>query len=85
MNTTKGPNSVKIIQVIEVKTNKGLDIEGDPVREVIQYWDTDGNFLVEKETDPILVCELIKWESERIEKIIKNNLANVHRNKCERD
>lgn len=68
----EGPNSVKIIQVIEVKTKKGLGIEGDKIREVIQYWDMDGNFLAEKETDPTILCEQVKWESERLQKIIEN-------------
>lgn len=63
---------MKIIPVIEVKTKKGLGIEGDKIREVIQYWDMDGNFLAEKETDPTILCEQVKWESGRLQKIIEN-------------
>lgn len=48
MNRYKSPKSVKRISVIEVKVDKGLGIEKDPVREVTQYWDMDGNFLAEK-------------------------------------
>lgn len=72
MQRQKGPNSVKVTKVIEVKTNKGLGIDGDPIREVIQYWDMDGNFLAEKETDPTLLCDLAKWESERLKKVIED-------------
>ena len=42
------PKSVKIIGVIEVKAKRGLGIAGDPVREITQYWDMEGNFLAEK-------------------------------------
>lgn len=44
MERPKGTNSAKVIQVIETKTLRGLGIKGDPVREVIQYWDFKGNF-----------------------------------------
>ena len=82
MQRQKGPNSVKVTKVIEVKTNKGLGIDGDPIREVIQYWDVpeltikDPDFnediLAEKETDPTLLCDLAKWESERLKKVIED-------------
>ena len=68
----KGPNSVKVVPVIEVKTMKGLGIEGDKGREVTEYWDLNGNFLAERDTDPTLLCELAKWESERLKKIIED-------------
>ena len=32
-----GPKSVRVISVIEVKANRGLGIEKDPVRVVTQY------------------------------------------------
>lgn len=45
-----GTKSAKVIQVIETKAKRGLGTEKDPVREVTQYWDFDGNFLAEMDT-----------------------------------
>ena len=47
-----GPKSVRVISVIEVKANRGLGIKDDPVREITQYWDMDGNLLAERDPDP---------------------------------
>lgn len=41
--------SVKVRKVIEIKTDKGIGIKEDPIREVTQYWDLEGNLLVEKD------------------------------------
>lgn len=49
-----------------------LDHNRDKVREVTEYWDLNGNFLAERDTDPTLLCELAKWESERLRKIIED-------------
>lgn len=46
-----GTKSAKVIQVIETKAKRGLGTEKDPVREVTQYWDFDGNFLAEMDTE----------------------------------
>lgn len=46
-----GTKSAKIIQVIETKSIRGLGTEKDPVRDVIQYWDLDGNFLAEMDIE----------------------------------
>lgn len=70
MERPKGTNSAKVIQVIETKTLRGLGIKGDPVREVIQYWDFKGNFLAEMDPDPTWLGDSAKWESERLAKII---------------
>ena len=43
----EGTKSARVIQVIETKAKRGLGTEKDPVREVTQYWDFDGNFLAE--------------------------------------
>ena len=75
MQRQKEPSSVKTIQVIEVKGLKGIGIPGDPVREYIQYWDMKGNFLAERDTDPTLLCDLAKWESDRLKKIIEDYSA----------
>ena len=48
MQRLNGPDSVKVISVVEVKAKRGMGIEGDPVREITQYWDMDGNFLAER-------------------------------------
>ena len=49
MERLSGPTEVRVINVIEVKAKKGLGIEKDPVREITQYWDMDGNFLAERQ------------------------------------
>lgn len=40
----------RLISVIEVMAKHGTGTTEDPVRIVTQYWDTDGNFLAEKDT-----------------------------------
>lgn len=49
--------SAKIIQVIETKHTRGNSTGADPIREVIQYWDFDGNLIAEK--DPLTEVEEI--------------------------
>ena len=44
-------NNAKVIQVIQTVTVKGNGTELDPCREVIQYWDFEGNLIVTK--DPL--------------------------------
>lgn len=46
-----GVKSARIIQVIETKAKRGLGTEKDPVREVTQYWDFEGNFLAEMDIE----------------------------------
>lgn len=53
--------SVKIAKVIEIKAKKGMGTEEDPVREITQYWDLEGNLLIEK--DPYLYGEQTYSES----------------------
>ena len=72
MQRLNGPDSVKVISVVEVKAKRGMGIEGDPVREITQYWDMDSNFLAERDDDPTLLAEQIEWESNRLRNIIKN-------------
>lgn len=72
MNRLDGPNSVKVIKVIEVKAKRGLGIEKDPVREITQYWDMDGNLLAESDSDPQFVSDQVVWESERMKAIIED-------------
>ena len=72
MQRLNGPDSVKVIRVVEVKAKRGMGIEGDPVREITQYWDMDGNFLAERDHDLTLLAEQIEWESNRLRDIIKN-------------
>ncbi|MBQ8435309.1 MAG: carboxypeptidase [Oscillospiraceae bacterium] len=47
----RGCDGARIIAVIRTTALRGLGTENDPVREVIQYWDLDGNLLAEK--DPV--------------------------------
>ena len=49
-----GTKSARVIQVIETKAKRGLGTEKDPVREVTQYWDLDGTFLAELDTELLL-------------------------------
>ena len=67
------PKSVRVISVIEVKANRGLGIEKDPVRVVTQYWDMKGNLLAERDPDPQLLSDQVIWESKRLQNIIENH------------
>lgn len=71
-----GPKSVRVISVIEVKANRGLGIKDDPVREITQYWDMDGNLLAERDPDPQLLSDQVIWESKRLQNIIENHSKN---------
>lgn len=44
-----GTESARVISVIETKSKQGVGTENDPIREVVQYWDIDGNLLAEKD------------------------------------
>lgn len=79
-----GPKSVRVISVIEVKANRGLGIEKDPVRVVTQYWDMKGNLLAERDPDPQLLSDQVIWESKRLQNIIENHSKN-DRNVMSRD
>ena len=76
MNRLDGPNSVKVIKVIEVKAKRGLGIEKDPVREITQYWDIEGNLLAERDPDPQLLSDQVIWDSKRLQNIIENHSKN---------
>lgn len=45
----RATDNARVIQVIETKSIRGLGIDNDPVRLVIQYWDFKGNLLAEKD------------------------------------
>ena len=76
MNRLNGPISVKVINVIEVKAKRGLGIEKDPVREITQYWDMDGNFLAERDSDSQFMTDQVMWESERLKAIVEDYSKN---------
>lgn len=76
MNRLNGSNSVKVINVIEVKAKRGLGIEKDPVREITQYWDMDGNFLAERDSDSQFMTDQVMWESERLKAIVEDYSKN---------
>ena len=68
----RGTDSARVIQVIETVAKRGLGTEEDPVRDITQYWDLDGNFLAEKDNDPKYLAELSVWENKRLCRIIEN-------------
>lgn len=45
----RGTDSARVIQVIETRSIRGTGNEDDPCREVIQYWDLEGNLLAEND------------------------------------
>nr|DAT32067.1 MAG TPA: hypothetical protein [Caudoviricetes sp.] len=63
-----GVKSAKVIQVIETKAKRGLGTEKDPVRNVVQYWDLEGNFLAEMDTQFCLSA--IEQEAKAVEESI---------------
>ena len=76
MERLSGPTEVRVINVIEVKAKKGLGIEKDPVREITQYWDMDGNFLAERDSDSQFMTDQVMWESERLKAIVEDYSKN---------
>ena len=61
MKRPDGTKSARVMQVIETMAQRGLGTEKDPVRIVTQYWDLEGNFLAETDTEHCLV--LIEYEA----------------------
>jgi hypothetical protein len=47
----EGTMAAKVIQVIETKALRGEGVEGDPVRDILQYWTLDGRLIAE--WDPV--------------------------------
>lgn len=64
MNRPNGVKEVKVIQVIETKSVRGLGTEKDPARVVTQYWDLDGKFLAEMDME--LCAPLVELEAKAI-------------------
>lgn len=52
-------DSVKVIEVIETRSLRGLGVEGDPAREVTQYWSFDGKLLAESDPTTLHLSEEI--------------------------
>lgn len=53
MNTPpvpRGTDKARVVSLIETVALKGAGTEKDPVREVFQYWDFDGNLVAVKDT-----------------------------------
>ena len=63
-----GTKSAKIIQVIETKSSRGFGTEKDPVRDVTQYWDLEGNFLAEMDPEHSIV--LIEHDAKSVKESI---------------
>ena len=49
MARPRGTDEARVIQVIETRSLRGSGTDEDLCREVIQYWDFDGNLLAEKD------------------------------------
>lgn len=52
MNTPpvpRGTDKARVVSLIETVALKGAGTEKDPVREVFQYWDFEGNLVAEKD------------------------------------
>ena len=67
----EGTKSARVIQVIETKAKRGFGTEKDPVREVTQYWDFEGNFLAEM--DPEHSIPVIEYEANAIKESISSD------------
>ncbi|MBP3544677.1 MAG: carboxypeptidase [Lachnospiraceae bacterium] len=63
-----GTKSAKVIQVIETKAKRGLGTEKDPVRDVTQYWDLEGNFLAEMDVNHL--AALVEFDSKAVKESI---------------
>lgn len=68
MVRANGTKSAKIIKVIETKAKRGLGTEKDPVRDVVQYWDLEGNFLAEMDTE--FCIPIIEYEAKAVKESI---------------
>lgn len=65
-----GTSSAKVIQVIQTVSKRGMGTKEDPVREVTQYWDLDGQFLAEHDSEHLL--PLIEHENNAVTKSLKH-------------
>ena len=45
----RGTDGAKVIEVIETRALRGIGTEDDRCREVLQYWDFEGNLLAERD------------------------------------
>lgn len=43
------PRSVEVVKLIQVCALRGAGVDGDPVREVVQYWSLDGKLVAERD------------------------------------
>ena len=57
----RGTDSAKVIQVIETRSLRGRGTGDDLCREVVQYWDFEGNLLAEK--DPCITGGVIQGDA----------------------
>lgn len=65
-----GAKSARVIQVIETRAIRGLGTEKDPVRDVTQYWDFEGNFLAEMDVEHNI--PIIEHESKAVKESISS-------------
>ena len=45
----RGTDGAKVLQVIETRSLRGVGTEEDACREIVQYWDFEGNLLAEND------------------------------------
>ena len=50
MTRPRGTDSARVVSVIETKALRGTGTQEDMCREVIQYWDFEGNLLAERDS-----------------------------------
>lgn len=43
-------DSCKMVQIIRLEVIRGLGIDGDPIRRVIQWWEPEGKMIAEHDT-----------------------------------
>lgn len=60
----QGIQRIEIVEVIKTKTVVGKGTEEDPVREVVQYWEKNGQLITNE-----AVCS-IKEQRNKLEKIL---------------
>ena len=68
MERATGTISARVVQVIETRAKKGLGTKSDPAREIVQYWDLEGNHLAT--FDKFLIYHIAKLEEELSKKAI---------------
>ncbi len=77
-------NSAKVIEVIVTDIlRRGEGIEGDPIRIITQYWDSEGNLLVEDDPltkerlEELITLKMKASNKDRIIEELNRKLSNI--------